>query len=254
MQNQYTGVIYRCTHIPTGRCYVGQAFNFESRKYSHLRNAQNPNSLEYNNYFHRALRKYPESEWEWDVICVCYADTKESLKDMLNNAEVRLIKEHKAKTDGFNMTEGGEGSVGFKHTEESRSKISEALSGENHPMYGKHHTEESRRKTSESQKGEKCYLYGQKRPEDVCKKISIGRTGVKLSEDAKGNMALAHKKPIIQYSMDGNYIANWDSAKDAGEALCIDSSGITKCCKGRCKSTGGFKWMYKKDYEALQAP
>ena len=49
----------------------------------------------------------------------------------------------------FNFDNFGNG--GCKgHTEESRKKISEALSGENHPMYGKYHSEETKQKMSES--------------------------------------------------------------------------------------------------------
>ena len=36
-----------------------------------------------------------------------------------------------------NATWGGEGISGYKHTEESRQKMSEAKQGENHPMYGR---------------------------------------------------------------------------------------------------------------------
>ena len=39
---------------------------------------------------------------------------------------------------------------GFKHTEESRKKISEAQKGEKNHFYGKHHTEETKRKMSEN--------------------------------------------------------------------------------------------------------
>ena len=43
--------------------------------------------------------------------------------------------------------------IGRKRSNETRRKISESLSGENNPMYGKHHSEETRRKISESEKG-----------------------------------------------------------------------------------------------------
>ena len=47
----------------------------------------------------------------------------------------------------------------FKHTEESKRKISENLKGKftgiKHPMYGKHHSEETKRKISEAGKGRK---------------------------------------------------------------------------------------------------
>jgi hypothetical protein len=45
--------------------------------------------------------------------------------------------------------------LGFLHTEETKHKISRALSGEKSPMYGKKMSEESCRKSSEAHKGHK---------------------------------------------------------------------------------------------------
>jgi group I intron endonuclease len=74
------------------------------------------------------------------------------LSDKLLNAfEMAFIKKHDPL---FNFTDGGEGVSGFKHNPKSREKMSKShigqvawnkgkkipeLSGENHPMYGKHH-------------------------------------------------------------------------------------------------------------------
>jgi hypothetical protein len=42
---------------------------------------------------------------------------------------------------------------GITHSEETKKKISELTSGENNGFYGKNHSEETRRKISEGQKG-----------------------------------------------------------------------------------------------------
>jgi ribosomal protein L37AE/L43A len=44
---------------------------------------------------------------------------------------------------------------GFKHSEESKRRMSESHSGVNNAMFGKHHSEEARRKISESNEGKK---------------------------------------------------------------------------------------------------
>ena len=44
---------------------------------------------------------------------------------------------------------------GRKHSEEAKRKISEAMKGENHPMYGKYHSEEAKKKMSEAANGRK---------------------------------------------------------------------------------------------------
>ena len=53
-------------------------------------------------------------------------------------------------------------------------------------------------------------------------------------------------RPVLQCDKEGNPIKKWDSAKEAGEALKINASGITGCCKGYPKynTAGGYKWKY----------
>jgi len=93
-----------------------------------------------------------------------------------------------------NLTDGGEGSSGVKCSEETKQKISEALKGENNPMYGKKFSEEhkrkigeaskdrkfseeTRQKMSEAKKGENHYMYGKHLSEELKKKLSEANKG-----------------------------------------------------------------------------
>ncbi len=62
---------------------------------------------------------------------------------------------------------------------------SEEISGERHPLYGKHFSEESKRKMSESLSGENNPNFGKKRPEHSQKMSGSGnpRYGIKLEKD-----------------------------------------------------------------------
>lgn len=57
--------------------------------------------------------------------------------------------------------------------------------------------------------------------------------------------------PIVQLSIDGNFVKEWTNAQQAYKALGIDASTILSCCKHnpRNKSAGGYKWVYKKEWE-----
>lgn len=55
--------------------------------------------------------------------------------------------------------------------------------------------------------------------------------------------------PIVQLGIDFSFIKAWDSIKEAGISLSIFDSGISMACKGKLQSSGGFKWMYKEDYD-----
>lgn len=82
----------------------------------------------------------------------------------LNQMEIFYIKKYDPQ---FNFTEGGDGMSGFKHSEESRKKISESLKGKkSYEM-----TEEIKKKISESLKGKKPY----EMTEETKKKMSKSR-------------------------------------------------------------------------------
>ena len=52
-------------------------------------------------------------------------------------------------------------------------------------------------------------------------------------------------KPIIQMDRQGNLLTEFEGLMDAERQLGIDPSSISRCCKGKVKTAGGFKWKYK---------
>lgn len=57
--------------------------------------------------------------------------------------------------------------------------------------------------------------------------------------------SIKFNKPILQYSLEGIFLKEWDSSTKAGEALGISKGNITNCCKGVFNQSGGFIWKYK---------
>ena len=51
-------------------------------------------------------------------------------------------------------------------------------------------------------------------------------------------------KIVIQYSLQGEYLATYPSAAEAARQLNLDSSTITKVCRGKNKTHGGFIFKY----------
>jgi hypothetical protein len=164
------------------------------------------------------------------------------------------------------MTLGGGGSVGYKHTEETRKYIKykvnmafpDGRSGEKHPMYGKHLSEETKQKLSKIGKERPVtYWLGKSRSEETKEKLRKASTGRRLTDEQKA--AYANKKKetkirngtdklswvsIQQYSLDGDLIKTWQKLTDASSALKLPPGNITKVCQGIRKSAGGFRWQY----------
>jgi len=59
-------------------------------------------------------------------------------------------------------------------------------------------------------------------------------------------------RSLIQLTLNGEFIKEWDSITEAGIALSISSGSISSACRGKLKTTGKFKWMYKEDYNEMK--
>lgn len=142
-------IVYKVTNIVNGKSYIGQTiFSLNQRQYQHINDALS-NKDTY--YFHRALRKHGPDNFTWEII----HDNIDTIEE-LNKLEIYYIGKFDTFENGYNLTLGGGGVKGRKCSEETRQKLSKALSGEKHPLYGKKHSEESKRKMSETRKGRKC--------------------------------------------------------------------------------------------------
>jgi hypothetical protein len=56
---------------------------------------------------------------------------------------------------------------------------------------------------------------------------------------------------VIQLTKENKFINEFPSATMAGELLKINLSNIIQVCKGNKRYAGGYKWMYKEDYNKL---
>ena len=134
--------IYQYRDLKTDKIvYIGKDSNIdkEVRRNAHLKRST------YNaQQFNRVLQNNP-TRYQYEII---YAGDFDDY--LLNTLEINSIAEENPK---FNFTKGGEGSIGFKHSEESKRKMSEARKNKKSGFFGKNHTFESRRKMSERKRG-----------------------------------------------------------------------------------------------------
>lgn len=187
-------------------------------------------------YFYKAIQKYGWDNFQHEILFVNLT------KEEAEQKEIELIKKYKSnqKTYGYNIDSGGNSNG--KHSDETRKKIKENhfdISGENHPMYGKHHSNETKQKISKSKIGKKHPI-----SEETRIKISSALKGREMKKEWIDKMAESHKKSILQYSVDNKFIKKWNSIKDIEDELGIAHQSIVACCKGRIKTSHNYIWKY----------
>jgi len=174
--------------------YVGKDSNIDKgkRRRDHIQ-PSNYNKQPFNRVLQNNLNRYEYKEiFVFDEIS----------QTELNQLEMQQIALFNPK---FNFTKGGEGMLGYKHSLESRRKMSEACKGRKiGPL-----SEEHRRKISESNKGKKHskearrkmseYWTGRKRgpmSDETRKKISKANKGRTISEEWRKKISEGHKGSI----------------------------------------------------------
>lgn len=81
---------------------------------------------------------------------------------------------------------------------------------------------------------------------------NYGTNPYKQSIKAKNNptwqFAVEKSKiKVNQYDLNGNYIKTWNSFADIAKHFnLINASNIVACCKGKKKTSYGYKWSYEK--------
>lgn len=170
-------IIYKTTNLINGKIYIGQDCHNDPNYYG--------SGICLNN----SLKKYGKENFKKEIICEC------ATKEELDEKEKYWIKELKSKfPNGYNLTDGGGGNLGYKMSEETKNKISKGNKGKVRSddfkkkvglfFKGKPKSEEQNRKNSESQIGEKNHMYGKKCPEH----------SKRMKEKMKGNKYfLGHK-------------------------------------------------------------
>lgn len=253
---------------PSNRIYVGSTRNIKTRwqMYFNL-NCKTQYKL------YNSLKKYGPENHKFEVIMEC------PLEEMFKYETLIGWGFDVLEPKNLNLSLPKLGDVWTCMSDVTIHKLSLLNKGEKNKFYGKKHSEISKQKMSKSSIGrthsletrikisKKASLKGdkikkQKVFEDNPKfKLSV-EARIKMSNSKKGKVfskefidrvAKINKIPIIQMDLDGNFIKEWESAKDAGEAINISNSGITACCKNKpkYKTAGGFKWEYKDQNQTI---
>jgi len=218
-------IIYKITNTTNNKAYIGATIHsLEDRWGRHLSAAFNDDSQM---AIHKALRKYGKEVFKIEIL---HEDPDPDL--IFDVLEPKYIQEHKTYgNDGYNMTLGGDGWLGMKHTPESIEKMRNA-------KLGKKDSDETRKKKSlasmgniPSNKGKKCpecaYWLGKSMNEETKKKISIAGIG--------------REQPSSQKEKVRNAIAEKHKVQIVSTGEIIDVVNLRQFCKDHGISQGNLK-------------
>lgn len=179
--------------------------------------------------FYRAIQKYGWDNFEHIIWKdkLTEQEAKHSERLLIALFQTNCTK-YRNPEHGYNMTDGGDGMIGWSPTEESRKKMGESQkrrfkNPENHPRYGKHLSDEQKELLSRARKSK---LVGADNPN-------------------YGNC-----KPVIQLSLTNEFIKEYRNAIDAEKETGIFATQIYNVCvhKPHYNTAGGYNWKYVYDY------
>lgn len=223
--------VYIHIHKDSNKTYVGITYHKDPKK------RWGNNGVHYNHSikFMRAIEKYGWGSFEHIVLC---RTTKE--KAIL--LEKTLISFYKRKNMSYNIGEGGEGTESF--SEDTRKKLSQYTPW----IKGKHHTEESKILIAEA--GRKRGPRSEETRRKLKEKLK-GHPYYPLTEEGRKTLIEKQNKPVLQYTIDGIFIKEYPSIKDAEKALGGKSHHIGCCCNNKRKTAYGYKWYYRRSKEEV---
>lgn len=262
--------VYAHTNLENGKRYIGITSQTPESRW------KSGHGYTHNPYFYNAILKYEWNSFSHDILLSGLSEREAKIK------EIELIDLYHTNNElyGYNLTKGGDGALGrkvsnetkekirmahkgFTHTDVAKGKISRSLIG-NQYAKGHKHSKETLKKISETAVGNQ-YAKGNKLSAETRAKMSKSHLGMIPSEETRRKLSKANKRrivsdetkakisasntgntyraiPIDMLTLNNDFIKTFASAKDAADEIGIDNSSISKACKGRQKSAGGYKW------------
>lgn len=230
--------IYLWTNLINGKKYVGQAQSFYNRMSQY--------KLGYfNNYMKHAIKKYGIDNFDISIL------ERDIDVEMFDNREQYWMDYYESYNMeyGYNICQCAGTTRGYRHTEESRKKMSQAVSqrmqdpkerakvqGKNNGMYGKKHDDKWKKGHSEWLKNRWAT---DKEYREFWQERMSGEKNHFYGKDFSGDKN-GHAKSII--CVEKNKI--YTTVKEAAKENNTSRQNISNVLNGRQETAGGYHWEY----------
>lgn len=94
-------------------------------------------------------------------------------------------------------------------------------------------------KISKARKGKPMSHKGKQFSQEHKEKIKATREFLKSRQNTWTNL------PVIQYDLEGNFLQEYTSQKDATISVNAKGDGVGMCCRGKQKTAYGYIWKFK---------
>jgi group I intron endonuclease len=238
--------IYTIKSLKDNKILVGQSTNIFSRLSQHKFHLRN--NTHDNRHLQNAYNKYGVDNFQFEVLVVC----EEQYLYSEENYWCNLLNTHNHKF-GYNIKPTNPNG-NYRHSEETKLKISEKLKGYKH--------------TDEFKKNCSFRMIGHKKSKETLERLKTSCTGKKHTDFTKQKLSLIKKGKSITFSKEGRAsvdkaLKEWlalglknkkikdeltgmvyESVSDCIEKLNISTSAFYRNIKGKGKFTHKYKLKY----------
>lgn len=245
MEAKYTGCIYKIENTINNKIYIGQTSRgIKSRWRQHKYAATH--TQEHNFVLYNAMNKYGIDNFNISAICEISCDNRDDLNDLLNNLEIYYIDKYNTLIpNGYNLSPGGN-NQGVRILKSVDAYFADGTLYKTYESIAAATTDLGDGKSGAGAripaccKGEAASTMGfiWRYHGDPFDKFKVTVTQEELDRDAR-------RIPVDQYSIDGTFIASFESIYRAAEAINVLQTGrlvIKGRCTGKYNQAYGYVW------------
>lgn len=219
--------VYCHTNLVNGKRYVGLTRNEPQKRWGH------GNNYSHCTYFGNAIQKYGWDNFKHEILAqgltadeAC--DLERYYIDLWNLTDHRY---------GYNLHGGG---MINKHvSEETRQKLRNANLGKTAWNKGIPMTPKANERLHAKTRG-------RKHTEEEKRRVSMALKGRKHTAEHIRKVSEQQMKRIVQYTLDGQYVCEYQSLRIAAETLGCSEAALSNNCNHKTKSSCGYKFEYSK--------